>query len=79
VPRESGWFEFFAPHTQSEASVVPLKQSAAYTQDLLGLRTLDAQGKLQLVSCDCRHQDYPAEACHDLFNKYTLPRLQTTV
>ena len=76
-PRESGWFEFYPAHSQ--AAVVPLRQSAAYQSDLIGLRTLDESGRLWMYSCDCRHQDYPTEACHAVFNAHTLPFLNTTV
>lgn len=76
TPKESGWFEFFADGSHS--TVVPLRQTPLYTEDRLGLRTLDERGALHMYACDCRHQDYPEEVCKDLFDQYTLPLLDTT-
>lgn len=43
--------------------VVPLKQSKLYTEDWIGLKTLDQQGKLHLYSTTCLHGDYPTPKC----------------
>jgi len=73
VPYSSPWFESFALN-QSEV-VVPLKESAQYLEDWLGLRTLDAAGKLQLFETDCDHQDFPRDACKKWYDLYTKPLL----
>jgi len=76
-PPSSGWFESYAPDNDNE--VIPLRQSDLYLQDWLGIQYLDKQGKLHLYTCNCPHQDYPSESCHDIFNMYTLPFLNNTL
>jgi len=61
VPRESSWFGFYAPNSTSE--ILPLRQSALYRQDRLGLRALDRAGKLHFASCECKHREVPSETC----------------
>lgn len=77
VPRESGWFEFYAPDKHD--SVVPLRQTDYYQQDWLGLRTLDESKRLQMYACQCMHQNYPDDQCRDVFTKFTLPYLNVTM
>jgi len=76
-PPSSGWFQSYAANNDSY--VVPLRESDLYLEDWLGLKYLDANGKLHLYSCACAHPDYPEEVCHDIFNQFTLPYLNNTL
>ncbi|KAF2073810.1 hypothetical protein CYY_004868 [Polysphondylium violaceum] len=74
VPKESGWFGFYANDTQS--AIVPLEQQPQYTEDWIGLRTLDERGALIKFTTDCVHKDHPsADACKPYFTNFTLPWL----
>lgn len=55
-PRESEWFGFFA--NNSDTQVVPLQKSPLYTQDWLGLRTLDQSGKLVFLASPGDHLQF---------------------
>ncbi|EGC33438.1 hypothetical protein DICPUDRAFT_154535 [Dictyostelium purpureum] len=75
VPKESGWFGFYADGNTD--NIVPLQQQDQYTQDWLGLRTLDESGRLHFFTTDCTHKDHPIEDyCKIYFTNYTLPWLQ---
>ena len=74
-PAQSGWWSFYAPGQNKV--VVPLQQSEQYTQDWLGLKTLDQQGKLVFLTTDCPHPDYPTNKCKEsVFTNSTLLYLQ---
>lgn len=48
-PRESGWFESYhvaTNDTDTDDRIEPLRQSSIYTEDRIGLRTLDKRGSL---------------------------------
>eukprot|EP01114_Cavostelium_apophysatum_P012434 TRINITY_DN277_c0_g2_i1.p1 TRINITY_DN277_c0_g2~~TRINITY_DN277_c0_g2_i1.p1 ORF type:complete len:311 (-),score=42.14 TRINITY_DN277_c0_g2_i1:36-968(-) len=75
IPKTSGWFEFFAPNSQE--IVIPLNKSALYTEDWLGLQTLDKAGRLHFCTCSVPHQDYPSRK--DVFDQFTLPYLNNTL
>ena len=53
VPRDSAWFA-----VQSGADVVPLEQQELYSADWLGLRALDASGRLTLAECPGPHMRF---------------------
>ncbi len=63
-PNVSPWFEFFAPNS---TSIIPLRQSQFYTEDWLGIRALDEAGKLQLITTNCDHQNFPRTECKNLY------------
>ncbi len=64
VPPTSPLFQFYP--AGSTASTVPFLQSAQYTQDLIGLRTLYARGALKFGSVPCGHQDMPRDVCKNV-------------
>ncbi|KAK5582164.1 hypothetical protein RB653_003747 [Dictyostelium firmibasis] len=75
IPKESGWFSFYADGSGKE--VVPLQQQAQYTEDWLGLRTLDESNRLFFYTTTCTHRDHPIEDyCKPYFTNFTLPYLQ---
>jgi palmitoyl-protein thioesterase len=57
-PRESSHFEFY--ELGQDKLVVPLSNSSLYTEDWLGLRELDAGGRLLRLECDGDHLQMPA-------------------
>ncbi|GAM21463.1 hypothetical protein SAMD00019534_046380 [Acytostelium subglobosum LB1] len=77
VPRESGWFSYYANNTQS--TVIPLRESEFYQQDFIGLRALDEAGRLHFFTTDCKHSEHPTESCKPFFDDYTLPWLNNTL
>merc|ERR1712001_358195 len=52
-PRESSHFEFYTPG-QSDV-ILPLKESPIYTEDRIGLKTLDESGRLHFPDVEGDH------------------------
>ncbi|CAA7023926.1 unnamed protein product [Microthlaspi erraticum] len=50
VPKESSWFGFYGDNATAEEPVLPASQTQLYTEDWIGLKTLDYAGKVQFVS-----------------------------
>lgn len=61
VPRESSWFSFYEPNSTSR--LLPLRRTALYRDDWIGLRSLEAAGKLHFASISCGHREAPTEQC----------------
>eukprot|EP01116_Phalansterium_solitarium_P012937 TRINITY_DN296_c0_g2_i2.p2 TRINITY_DN296_c0_g2~~TRINITY_DN296_c0_g2_i2.p2 ORF type:complete len:310 (+),score=98.16 TRINITY_DN296_c0_g2_i2:45-974(+) len=59
VPRESEWFGYYAPGSNSQ--LVPMTQTPGYQGDWIGLKTLDTQGKLSLGKCPGNHMQFTLE------------------
>jgi palmitoyl-protein thioesterase len=55
-PRESEWFEFYAPGQDKQ--IVPLRNSTLYQEDWLGLAKLDTAGKLRFLEVDGDHLQF---------------------
>jgi len=64
VPSRSEWFEFF-PSGTSKRPLTKWNEGPAYTEDWIGLRTLDEAGKLTHWQVACSHQDVPRDDCKD--------------
>jgi hypothetical protein len=64
VPWQSSFFGFYpdgaAPEAAGGAAVVLLRDSFAYQEDRLGLRTLDERGALPVLDARCLHFDFEA-------------------
>ncbi|KAF0313231.1 Palmitoyl-protein thioesterase 1 [Amphibalanus amphitrite] len=56
VPRESSHFGFYA--LGQDQVVVPLQQTPIYTEDYLGLKQLDADGKLTMLETEGDHLQF---------------------
>ncbi|VUZ48986.1 unnamed protein product [Hymenolepis diminuta] len=56
IPSISEWFGFY--HNGSSEATYDYKESKQYTTDCLGLRTLDRQGRLHLLSLPGRHLQF---------------------
>ncbi|CAE6214677.1 unnamed protein product [Arabidopsis arenosa] len=70
IPNDSTWFGFY-PDGQVEP-VLPANQTRLYTEDWIGLKTLDAAGKVKFVSVPGGHLEM---ADQDVL-KYIVPYLQ---
>jgi len=69
VPKESEWFGFYTPGQAQE--IMPMNQSALYTEDWIGLKQMDADGKLKFLSIDGDHLQMPEEFfINEIINKY---------
>ncbi|XP_065843042.1 palmitoyl-protein thioesterase 1-like [Oscarella lobularis] len=69
-PNDSEWFSFYKPG--QDKVVVPLKDSPLYTEDWLGLKEMDAAGKLHFLSSDGDHLQFT----DDWFYENILPFLK---
>eukprot|EP01124_Arcella_intermedia_P031595 TRINITY_DN7179_c0_g1_i1.p1 TRINITY_DN7179_c0_g1~~TRINITY_DN7179_c0_g1_i1.p1 ORF type:complete len:297 (-),score=46.37 TRINITY_DN7179_c0_g1_i1:63-866(-) len=56
VPKESSWFGFYAD--DSESVLVPMNQTRLYLEDRIGLRTLDATGRLKFDATPGEHMQF---------------------
>ena len=61
VPWQSCFFGFYVDASPTPpGDVVLLRDSSAYQQDRLGLRTLDEKGALHVLDAKCLHYDFEA-------------------
>ena len=59
IPIESQHFEFYPPG--NDTRVVPLRDSAMYQEDWLGLKTLDRAGRLIFIQVPGGHIEYETQ------------------
>lgn len=72
IPKETGWFaEVNGTH------VTPLKDRPIYTEDWLGLRTLDERGALHFEKVDGKHMQLDDKVLADVFKTYYGPLRQS--
>merc|ERR1712025_90374 len=58
-PRESSHFEFYVP---GQADVIlPLRESPIYTEDRIGLKSLDEGGRLHFMEVEGNHLEFSRE------------------
>jgi len=55
-PKESEWFEFYAPG--QDETILGLKDSQIYKEDWIGLKELDEAGKLHFLKVEADHMQY---------------------
>jgi len=65
-PRESEWFGWFDEHQIMR----PLQNTTLYTEDWIGLRTLEEEGKLHLMSVEADHLQLGKKALDEIINNY---------
>ncbi|KAI0035863.1 alpha/beta-hydrolase [Vararia minispora EC-137] len=70
VPKESSWFGSYAPDSAGDETVVAMRQQPLYTEDWIGLRTLDERGAVVLETCEGGHMAI-SECWQPLIEKYT--------
>jgi len=69
-PKETEWFGYYLPH---QAKVTqPLQDSDLYKKDLLGLKEMDAVGKLHFLAADGDHLRFTTE----FFDSKIIPFLK---
>ena len=73
VPKESSWFGSYAPSngTDDEKTIVPMRLQPLYTEDWIGLRTLDKTGRVTLETCEGEHMQLKEECWKPLVEQYT--------
>lgn len=71
VPKESSWFGSYAPsNTSDEKTVVPMRLQPLYTQDWIGLRTLDQSGRVVMETCEGEHMQLTDECWKPLVQRF---------
>ncbi|RIA98034.1 palmitoyl-protein thioesterase 1 [Glomus cerebriforme] len=60
-PKDSAWFSFYS----SEGDLLTLHQQPIYTEDWIGLKYLDKNGKLDFKDCEGAHMQIPLEYLRD--------------
>ncbi|CAA0842737.1 alpha/beta-Hydrolases superfamily protein [Striga hermonthica] len=69
VPRETSWFGYFPD--DSWETILPAQQTTLYTEDWIGLKTLDEAGKVKFVNVSGGHLDIS----YGEMKKYIVPYL----
>ncbi|XP_069843666.1 palmitoyl-protein thioesterase 1 [Dipodomys merriami] len=69
-PVESEWFGFYRSGQAKE--IIPLQKTALYTQDLLGLKQMDKEGRLVFLAVEGDHLQFSEE----WFNANIIPFLK---
>ncbi|PKI85737.1 palmitoyl-protein hydrolase [Malassezia vespertilionis] len=72
VPSASSWFEAYNDPCKKEcdAEIVPLRASAIYREDWIGLGALDRRGALAFLTCDGRHMEITPECAKATLGTY---------
>ncbi|ESQ55680.1 hypothetical protein EUTSA_v10025863mg [Eutrema salsugineum] len=70
IPKESCWFGYYPDGASTP--LLPPQQTKLYKEDWIGLKTLDAAGKVKFVSVPGKH----LQMAHDDVVKYVVPYLQ---
>jgi len=78
IPSTSGIFQNFKVNTTTK-EVVPLKESALYKEDWVGIRALDESGRLFQGRTDCKHELFPNDVCKKWYDQFTRPFLNNTL
>ncbi|KAF8356989.1 hypothetical protein PRIPAC_91984 [Pristionchus pacificus] len=68
IPRESSWFGFYKE--KDIDVIVPYNESKLYTEDRIGLRTLDETGRLHFYTMKGRHMTYDWDVLKQLIDLY---------
>ena len=78
IPRTSPWFQFY--EIGSDTKVVDWNQTEAYSEDWIGLRTLQESGRLLRWSVPCSHADMPRVDCKaQAYDTITRDLLNNTI
>lgn len=71
IPKESAWFGSYASRSEGDLSLVPMRLQPLYTDDWIGLRTLDERGAVHLETCDGEHMQLARDCWEPLVKQYT--------
>eukprot|EP01137_Pigoraptor_chileana_P011287 Opistho-2@61897 len=77
VPMATSAWGFYAPGDLTQ--IIPLEDSYIYRNDVNGLRTLDATGRLRRFTTMCAHADYSSECFQKYFGDFVVPFLSKEV
>ncbi|KAJ3547623.1 hypothetical protein NM688_g5381 [Phlebia brevispora] len=73
VPKESAWFGSYAPSNESSSAdkaVIPMRLQPLYTENRIGLKTLDQRGDIVLATCVGEHMQLTPDCWKPLVQKY---------
>lgn len=70
VPKETSWFGYYPDG--SFDTVLPAQETLLYTEDWIGLKTLDEAGKVKFINVSGGHLDISKTD----MKKYVLPYLE---
>lgn len=69
VPKESAWF---GEYYRSLDTVTPLDQQELYTEDWIGLKQLDNEGKIHYEQVEADHMVLSEKVLTDIFSRYLI-------
>jgi palmitoyl-protein thioesterase len=67
VPLDSAWFY---DQNKTTGETLPFNQTNIYKNDLIGLKSLSDQDRIDFLSIDDRHMNISDEFLKDILNKY---------
>lgn len=73
VPANSSWFSAYEPpssRTDTANTTIPLRQSALYQEDWIGLRALDRKGALAFYECEGGHMQLSSDCITATLGQY---------
>lgn len=74
VPKESSWFGSYAPADDDAVApaktIIPMRLQPLYTENRIGLRTLDERGDLVLATCEGAHMQLSDDCWKPLARVY---------
>lgn len=73
VPKESAWFGSYAPKDEGsgdEATLIPMRLQDLYTEDRIGLKTLDEKGAVVLKTCEGEHMQITKDCWEPLVKEF---------
>ncbi|EGG21366.1 palmitoyl-protein thioesterase 1 [Cavenderia fasciculata] len=73
VPRESEWFGFY--QLGQAKTVIPMEQTDLYTEDWIGMKYLDGEGRVTQIPCVGDHLQFTDQ----WFYEYMIPYMNNTI
>lgn len=80
VPKESSWFGSYAPSEDARSSfwpsgifdktIIPMRLQPLYTEDRIGLKTLDKRGDVVLETCEGVHMELSKDCWEPLIKRF---------
>ncbi|GAV82452.1 Palm_thioest domain-containing protein [Cephalotus follicularis] len=70
IPKETSWFWYYPDGTYD--TVLPVQQTTLYTEDWIGLKTLDEAGKVKFINVSGKH----LQISQSDMKKYIVPYLE---
>jgi len=72
LPKETSWFGSYGPSksSSSEKTIIPMRLQTLYTEDRIGLKTLDERGAVVLATCEGEHMRLSRDCWEPLVRKF---------